>query len=496
MREGTLKAFETLKLPIKQFYTKIEDGYLYQCALPFEGDHQDRLNQHKQAVQERFPILMDIYQGYVTTEFLPFYTKIDNWRRSPLTLVEAAKCLEELHAFYIRAWELHFEIVMPRSSLGLALEQHYCQLAKTSHTTVVYEWLVGVMNKSLETDRELWKLAKLAGESLAIRQILEDTPLEKIELELSTLSEGKVFLETLHSFLEEYGYRSTNAHEFIVETWVENSGPALAVISRFVKESYDFDKAFNLLVTQRKSSFEAVLQKLPEGELKQTFLQLYEFALKCSGLDEDHHFYIDAMLPSKSRLFLLKIGNMLVAEGVTQQPEDVFFFYLDELLSVLRTPLPSIKLVANRKKEYQQNKTKQPAPTYGQPPETTAADLMAERIFGIRLPDVEAQIFKGYAASHGIYTGKVKVVQSPNGFAKIQKGEILVCKTTTPAWTVLFSLVGAIITDAGGILSHAGTVAREYQLPAVLGTKVATSLLRDGQFVTVDGTQGLVTIHE
>ena len=88
----------------------------------------------------------------------------------------------------------------------------------------------------------------------------------------------------------------------------------------------------------------------------------------------------------------------------------------------------------------------------------------------------------------------MRIVRNQDDFAKVTKGDVLVCKTTLPPWTVLFSIAGAVITDAGGILSHAGTVAREYKLPAVLGTKVSTQLLKDGDVVTVDGTNGVVTI--
>nr|WP_272880021.1 PEP-utilizing enzyme [Sulfoacidibacillus ferrooxidans] len=102
--------------------------------------------------------------------------------------------------------------------------------------------------------------------------------------------------------------------------------------------------------------------------------------------------------------------------------------------------------------------------------------------------------FKGYAASKGSHTGTVRIVNDQEEFSKISHGDVLVCKSTTPPWTVLFSVAGAIVTDAGGILSHAGTVAREYGIPAVLGTKVATRTLRDGDVVTVNGTEGTVVV--
>lgn len=493
MREGTLKAFETIKSPVKQFYTKLENGYLYQWTKPYEGDIRDRLEEHRKVCGDRFPKMNAILDEYVQNEFLPFYEKLDQFRRNPFSRESALKQLDELYQFYLRAWELHFEIVMPASALVMAMEELYGQLTRSQNTTVIYEWFVGTMNKSLETDRELWKLARLVKQSESLHHLFKKTALESLQVELKNTAEGQEFLYQLQTFLEAYGYRSTQSHEFVAETWIEDPTPALGVIVRYLEQDYDFEREFAKLGQKRKEKFEAAIQSLPEAEGKQAFLQLYDWALDAWGLDEDHHFYIDAMLPAKSRLFFLEIGKFLVQENVLEEANDVCFLYLDELASVLKKSEPVMELVNQRKAEWEENKKRKPAAFYGEPPQHN--DPVVERIFGTKAPEIEEASFKGYAASQGTYTGKVRVIHSPSDFSLVQKGEVLVCKTTTPAWTALFSVVGAVITDAGGILCHAATVAREYQLPAVIGTKVGTALLRDGQTVTVDGTQGQVRIH-
>ena len=102
--------------------------------------------------------------------------------------------------------------------------------------------------------------------------------------------------------------------------------------------------------------------------------------------------------------------------------------------------------------------------------------------------------FKGIGASPGQVTGMARVVSGPDEFDQMQQGEILVAKITTPAWTPLFALAAGIVTDVGGPLSHGSIVAREYQIPAVLGTGVATERLHNGQRITVDGDAGVVKI--
>ena len=105
-------------------------------------------------------------------------------------------------------------------------------------------------------------------------------------------------------------------------------------------------------------------------------------------------------------------------------------------------------------------------------------------------------VLTGIGASSGRVTGIARVLTGPDDFSRLQPGEILVAGITTPAWTALFARAGAVVTDIGGPLSHSSIVAREYGIPAVLGTAVATRRIADGQQVTVDGDAGKVYLAE
>lgn len=489
--EGTKLAFESLKLPLLQFRFKLSDGRIYQETVPYPGNPEERLQQHKEQVGPLLPALNKILQDYVDNEFLPFYRRLDEARQQKLSLAEAKEKVQELFDFYRRAWQLHFEIVMPRTAF-VGLEQMYTQLTGQNDSVVIYELLSGVMNKSLETDREMWKLADWAKTSPELVALFASSPEGGIQTRLQQSEAGRTLQARLQEKLEVYGYRTANSHEFNDETWVENPEYALQIISTYMQKDYDFDREFEQTVKDREAKTAEVLAKMPEGELKQIFVTMLGWALESWGLDEDHHFYIDAMLPAKSRLFLLKIGDLLVEQSVVANRNDIFYLYADELLEGFSQPDSLQGKVADRKTVHEANKCKQAAPFYGTP--LAPMDPVLEKIFGGKPPEIKEQerTFTGYAASQGTYTGTVKVVRGAEDFGKVQIGDVLVCRTTTPPWTVLFSIAGAIVTDAGGILSHAGTVAREYKLPAVVGSKVATSLLKDGDKVTVDGTQGVV----
>lgn len=493
--EGTKRAYETLKLPIHQFQIKISDAHYYQNTISYKGDIEKRLAEHAEVIEKLLPNLSDIFWNYMNQELIPYYNTLDQYSKNGFTLNEAKGILIELYEFFKRAWEIHFEVVMPRGSVGLVLEDAYKNLTGDKNTTYVYDLLEGVMNKSLETDKALWNLAKIAKENPILSNCFASVANKDLVTELKSSSEGRSFMSQVQDTLEVYGWRIANSHEFSEETWVENPEYALAIISEYLKKEYDFEQEFKRVVAERERKVSELLGKYPESKEKENFKQIHEWALAYWGVDEDHHFYIDAMLPAKARMVLLEVGKLLVEAKAIKDKNDIFYLYLDELVELVSNPIDVTSKIVERKAEHEENSKKKIPQTYGVPPQEEAAPVI-ERIFGTKAAEVDEQeqSFKGYAASKGFHTGTVKIVRDQNDFSKVQKGDVLVCKTTLPPWTVLFSICGAVITDAGGILSHAGTVAREYKLPAVLGTRVATQMLKDGDIVSVDGTNGVVHI--
>jgi len=101
---------------------------------------------------------------------------------------------------------------------------------------------------------------------------------------------------------------------------------------------------------------------------------------------------------------------------------------------------------------------------------------------------------KGIAASRGVATGKVKVVVSPADFSRVEEGDILVAKATDPSYVLVLGKVSAVVTEYGGVCSHAAIVSRELGIPCVVGIEGATKLLKDGMLVEVDGNEGRVRI--
>jgi pyruvate,water dikinase len=131
----------------------------------------------------------------------------------------------------------------------------------------------------------------------------------------------------------------------------------------------------------------------------------------------------------------------------------------------------------------------------GAPPSATDAEQPPKRFWGGgNLRSDRPGELKGHAASAGVARGAARVIASLEEGRRLERGDVLVTRTTMPPWTPLFAIAGAIVTETGGVLSHAAVTAREYGLPAVLSVPNATRLIRDGQALEVDGSNGIVRI--
>jgi pyruvate,water dikinase len=240
-----------------------------------------------------------------------------------------------------------------------------------------------------------------------------------------------------------------------------------------------------------------------EPETLARFDELYESARYSFPLTEDHAFYIDQLFVSVLRRFALAVGERLVAKGVVDRPDDVFYLYRDELVAALRGDGDDAgrrATIAERRASMGRATAAGPAPTsLGTPPPPPDApdpfmDALVVRLLGFVPPEETADpgVLKGVPAAQGAYTGTARVVRSLDEAGDLEEGEVMVCEMTLPPWVPVFSVAGAIVADTGGVLCHTAIVAREFGVPCVVGTEVGTTAIRTGQTITVDGTKGFV----
>jgi pyruvate,water dikinase len=199
------------------------------------------------------------------------------------------------------------------------------------------------------------------------------------------------------------------------------------------------------------------------------------------------------------RVPFLALGRKLKEADALTSADQVFHFYTAELRDAAHNPTARMRDEADRRQaDFASFREMTPPPFIGTPPDIAAlppeiAPLMT-LFFGFSEPDVKGREIKGRGASKGEATGTARVIRDLGDAERLKPGEILVCATTAPPWTPLFAIAAAVVTDSGGVLSHSAICAREYAIPCVVATQVATKVIRDGATVLVDGTQGLVQI--
>ena len=496
MTEGTRISMGRLKAPFRQFIGKVHDGYFYQAVVPAPGDPETLQREHQEALKDLFHDQHQRMMRIVEERLLPLHQELDTMAKGPISAPSAIAALHRIQEIYQVFWATHFEIVVPRMAAGFAFEEIFTKAFPNRPPTDAYLLLLGTMNRSLESDRALWNLAQEAKQMPSVYAAFSEDDMVGA---LHTSNEGVRFLHRLDALLQVYGWRTVHSHEFIHEAWVENPAYALSVIKTYLTEDFDFDQHWDQVVTTRIQRVNEAVGAIADPALREQFIAIHENALNAWPIDEDHHFYIDAMLPAKARQVMLRIGELLVNQHQLAGRDDLFFLYQDELINLLNHAGPADlpHLIHSRREQYQIQLTKTPVPQFGTPPDAEP-DLLMVRVFGGGSPSLEGATreVRGFAASPGRYVGPVRIVHGPEEFFKVKPGDVLVCRTTAPSWTGLFATVGAVITETGGILSHAATVAREYGIPCVVGTRTATHVFSDGDRVCVDGAEGTATVDD
>jgi pyruvate,water dikinase len=359
------------------------------------------------------------------------------------------------------------------------------------------------MTRQMQLDMDLWRLAGRAI-ALGLKDTFLSTFEEDLQKTLESAEQGRAWLDELNRFLDVYGARTVIPLELHDRSWQENSTPVLGTIRAYVAQGgqYNFDRLLKDMAEERERLSRAVLDRISDPEAREKFRNLLESARKFQqAMEDDNYYFLWAGV--QVRRVALEIGKRLAASGALDDPDDVFFLRKEEMERALVDLAAGLydmssyrKLARDCRAQWNEWCRVQPPPYIGDLPDELD-DFMLTQFWGIRgrkqLDEAEGAV-AGLGASGGVAEGVARLVFGPEEFGKIQPGEVLVCRSTNPAWTPVFSKISAVVTDQGGTLSHAAVVAREYGIPAVLGTQHATRRIPDGARVRVDGNTGKVEL--
>ncbi len=346
-------------------------------------------------------------------------------------------------------------------------------------------------NPTTMMDLALWELSRTIDADPVARALFRQRAPEELAQLFGAGQLPPTAQAGLRAFLERYGHRGVREIDIGIARWSEEPGYVLGVLKTYVQiddPGHAPDRHFAAL---QRGAVEVAGQLLdaaraqPLGRLKAGLLGfLIRRQRTLSGLREGPKFWAIRVFASIRRL-LHGCGDILVAGGQLGQAGDVFFLTLEELAGAEGRPAGELRgLVADRRRGYAQELRRQ------QSPRILTSEGLA--VHG-RAQTLGAGALAGVGVSPGVAQGRARIIRDPHG-AQLAPGDILVAPSTDPAWTPLFLAAGGLVMEAGGMLSHGSVVAREYGIPAVVGVGQATTALRDGQLIRVDGTSGVVEL--
>ena len=431
-----------------------------------------------------------------------FTQVVAEWDAKDLAKLSAADILAGVYAMLYTAGKYYTVIqsgTLPAATTSEMIFSRIYKSVKREGDPDASQLLLGLDSVALRAEKSLFDLAQWVGKRESLRAYLFDTPVEKIVTEQESDNRPKKvgeqdwaeFHQRLDAHLQTFG---RTAYEFDFANPVPAEMPELLLDSLKV---YLEGKGGDPYQRQREAddlralTMDRILSRwhfFPRRWIR----KIYQWTLRSAPVRENSLAGL-GMGHATIRRYLKELGGRLAARNAISAADDIF--WLNEIeVKLLAADLDQGRELQDFSAKAPERKALWKAQMKLNPPAVLPLDSpFAKMIPWARQSENDREV-KGVAASAGCVTGTARVLFGPEDFGRMQPGDILVAPTTSPAWTPLFTMASAVVTDIGGPLSHSSIVAREYGIPAVLATSVGTRMIRDGQTITVDGDAGLVTL--
>jgi phosphohistidine swiveling domain-containing protein len=498
------------------------NGYVYTAAVPCDPDLHAEATEYQARYVPRVPRDPDhaarigTYLGWVLPEyagnFLAWWRQrlrpeiernfayLDGIDYDAATIRELAVYLEDAIDVHDRHWKIHWML-------------NFAQFASTQDLNgVITEvrgeedpGLMGRLQSSLE-DRnwdsieDLWKIKEEIKGDGELAAAFEGETASDVQRALEDSERGRSLIEErIVPHQRAFGYKSIWSHEFAFKTWREDPAPILEAVRGYLATDYDYPANIGSVRDDLEAAKREVMAGV-EGEAAERLQTALDLSLGMNSLTPDHHFYVDQGTNARLRIVLIAIGRQLVDLGGLDDPEDVMYLRYNELRRLMadQAAFDARELVSDRRDAREAAAERRP-PSWVGTATKTALEFPYNALWGFPEkfyagePSTTGEV-RGLAASPGVVEGPARFVASLDEFDEVRDGEILVCRMTNPAWVVLFTKITGLVTEAGGAVSHPAVVAREFGIPAVVGTTNAGERIRTGDRIRVNGTAGVVEI--
>ena len=413
---------------------------------------------------------------------------------SDATLMEGIRELTEAEGWYWSGNGGH--------TFGVAKsvdDQLQCFLRENlpDHNFTSGQFLSGFKSRIMQANDALFEIAKVLRADEELNLLILATPAHRLMGELEARSDTKQILKDIDTYLQKYGHQGYSL-DFCEPTQQEDPSALFVTLKNMVRrEDYD-PKQHEQEAHRKKEKALKEIGELLEGLQCWQFRYRLWFANKYYPMREESCFVLGMAWPAL-RPMAAELGRRMVEVGTFKQPDDVYHMYTAELEEAMQSRAdnkakPELGELAQERRELRERR-KRLHPPGTCPPEASEMPGIAFKETQIKNDD-SSDTLMGIPVSPGSITAEASVIMNPSEFSNMVPGSILVCPMTSPAWTQLFAHAQGLVTDIGGILGHGSIVAREYGIPAVVGTGNGTQRIKHGQLIEVDGNSGTVKLLE
>ncbi len=344
----------------------------------------------------------------------------------------------------------------------------------------------------------IWRLAQSARKYPHLVELLQRTPPEQMTAAMARLKDSEGFRLAFAEFMQRFGHMGDNLVELLSPSWQHDPTSLWKFLQiQLAAAPTDPRLAMTRMAAGRRRTIHRVTTYLARGWRcffpfsRWQFILLQLLARFYAPYRENIKFTMTRGLEIFRRI-AWRYGAIFCEKGWLATPRQIFFLERREIEAVLAgeaDPKSLALLAGQREKQWQLWAQITPAREV-----YTQGGKVVRKIYD--RVDSQAKQLRGVASSAGQVTGKARVILDLRQADRFQAGEILVTRFTDPAWTPLFSLASGIVVDIGSVLSHGAVVARELGIPAVVGVRFASQIIVDGQRITIDGSTGMVWLHD
>jgi rifampicin phosphotransferase len=437
----------------------------------------------------------------------PYVETVRRWEAQTLTDLSAVELLDGVREIVRAAmYNLTAQMTWMGACAGseMLFTRVYDKLVKRPGDSDATVFLMGYDSIPIRAEKSLYDWAEWCRSRAEIKAQVLHTPSEALLAELEEdvapvdvpADDWQAFRERFRAHVRQFGHIIYDL-DFGKALPLDDPTPMLETLKLYLhgEGTNPYERQGSLEV-RRVAAVEAALGRV-KGLKRWAFRTTLRWAQSLAEIREDALADIGLGYPVLRRM-LRELGGRMVARQAIEEPDDVFWLRQEELEQAVKSlgqgsPAPAMAdRVQERKDSWQRAKAVTPPPVL--PPSKRVMGINLEGLVAADESSHSADTIRGMGTSAGQVTAPACVLRGPEDFSEMQPGCVLVASVTTPAWTPLFAMAAAIVTDIGGTLSHGSIVAREYGIPAVMGTGVATRRIRSGQTVTVDGAAGTVTL--